>query len=395
MKFFIKFFKSILRYIFIAKLNGERYFSYLICIRKYKSQIKKNGFQNSVQPGEKEYLKFWKKYSKRVEPYSYRLFSHYIKDPKLQKYILPEYIGFNLVDYYLNPINYRDFYSDKNSYSVFLKDTSFLPQTLLYRIGGTLIMSEMNQPAPWYNTKELADKFHKYDKIILKPSVGSASGIGVDLFVLTENGFKNNKGTFLDSDYLSNFGNDFILQEAIKQHPYIAQFNESSVNTFRIVAYRSVKDEEVYIMTSYIRIGNKGAFIDNAHAGGKFIGIHPDTGILNKYVCDQYGQITNTYNEIDFSTSQFKIPSWDKIIDAVKEISKKVLHHRYIAFDMTLDKDNNPKMIEFNIGNTAFWSAMFAGQLCFGDKTEEIMGYCKNQEIKRKNGEIKHYYAYI
>ena len=53
----------------------------------------------------------------------------------------------------------------------------------------------------------------------------------------------------------------------------MAQFNSTSVNTLRIVVYRSVTDNNLYVTNSILRIGLKDSVIDNAHAGGVFIGI--------------------------------------------------------------------------------------------------------------------------
>lgn len=354
---------------------------YIICVKRLKKQLKINHIKNKAVEGESEYKKVWKKLSGKVEPFSYRLFSNYLPQ-NLWKYIIPEDIAHNYVDYYLNPPRFREFYSDKNAYDIYLGRSSFLPETLLLRISGSEILDKNRRPVGNMDPYELAKFCEGYDKLILKPSIDTSSGHGVSLFKRNNGVFINNNIEILDSRFLHKFGDDFILQEAIEQHPDLAVFNQTSVNTLRIVAYRSVKDESISIVTSVLRVGLNGAVVDNAHAGGKFVGFNPKTGVLNNYVCDQDGKIVTIHNGIDFSKNQFKIPEWNKIRDAVEVIGKRIIHHRYISFDMTLDKNGNPKLIEFNVSWTGFWLAMFSGQLCLGDKSEEIIEYCCQQKQK-------------
>ena len=83
--------------------------------------------------GETGYFKLWKQLTNKIEPYSYRLFSHFMgKVP----YIIPDYIGTEILSYYLNPRRYSDFYEDKNTYSSYVLLEHALPKTYLKRIGG-------------------------------------------------------------------------------------------------------------------------------------------------------------------------------------------------------------------------------------------------------------------
>lgn len=220
------------------------------------------------------------------------------------------------------------------------------------------------------------------DRLILKPSAGTSSGVGVMLFRRRGDIFVGNDGSILDSGYLTAYGDDFVLQEAVVQHEDLAVFNPDSVNTLRLVAYRSVVDERVHVLSALIRIGTRGAFVDNAHAGGKFAGIDPATGRLNDYVCDQHGRRETQFNGIDFKASTFVIPHWDKVVAAAEDICGRLLHHRYISLDLTVDSEGQPRLIEFNVSWTGFWASMFSGQTPLGDKADEIIEYCRRQMNK-------------
>ena len=218
-----------------------------------------------------------------------------------------------------------------------------------------------------------------YDRIIVKPSIDSASGVGVRLFYKNDNKWISHNGTevlnkfFIDKEY----GKDVIIQECAEQSEYISQFNSTSINTLRLTLYRSVKDDNCYVTSSIIRIGSKGNVVDNAHAGGCYVGIQSD-GILDNKVLDQWGNIRYEFNNIDFKKI-YQIPNWPKIIDFAKGIGSCIPHHRLLALDLMIDKEGNPKVIEFNCQYYSMWLFQFTTIGALGDFTDEIIEYCKEQ----------------
>lgn len=119
-----------------AKRFCERIAVYLICVRKFRRQLRINGIPDKPTEGEEEYKRVWRQLQRCVEPYSYRLFSRYIPDRGQWRYIIPEDIAHCFVDYCLNPPQFREFYSDKNAYAMYLGDTPYLPATRLCRLRG-------------------------------------------------------------------------------------------------------------------------------------------------------------------------------------------------------------------------------------------------------------------
>ena len=89
------------------------------------------------------------------------------------------------------------------------------------------------------------------DKVVLKPTIDSCSGQGVLLFSKQNNCFISNNGDVLSGEFLKSYNDDFVLQETIVQHPDLAKFNPSSVNTLRICTYRSVQTEEINVTGAF------------------------------------------------------------------------------------------------------------------------------------------------
>lgn len=176
------------------------------------------------------------------------------------------------------------------------------------------------------------------------------------------------------------YGTDFIIQEFLEQHEAINHFCSTSVNTLRLTLYRSVKNDECVIPSAIMRIGNNGSVIDNAHAGGCYVGIEIETGKLKHEVLDQYGRRYSNFNHINFTIQQ-QIPAelWTKVLDFAKTIGTYIPHHRLLALDLMIDKDGNPRVVEYNVEHYSMWLFQFTVGPAFGKYTNEIIEYCKKK----------------
>lgn len=230
---------------------------------------------------------------------------------------------------------------DKNFFDTILGGGGNLPKMVLCRIGGGNILDSD------YLFADLPlSSYLQNESYILKPSVDSSRGMGVMKFNLSGGG-DFSKDVELTKDYLLGFSNDFCLQETVEQHSFMKNLCCTSINTIRLCVYRSVVTEKSVVTASIIRIGKEGSFVDNAHAGGMFIGVDIKTGELGKFVCDQYGNKKSIWNDIDFGAKGYVVPNWDKILNFAQDISSRVLHHRILQLDIYLKEDGVPGLIEY------------------------------------------------
>lgn len=362
------------------------------CNKVYNRRIKINNLNVDTPVfAEDEHVRKWRQLDRSVTPFYYRFFSNYIK-PDVN--IAPEYTTHVYIEPILNPLQYRDYYEEKNIYDLMFPK-GYLPDTILRSINGCF-MDKKYFPID-ISDGVLVELCNNYDRIIVKPTVDSSSGHGIMMFVKSNDKFVSvNK----DSDVLSvdllqkNYRGNFIIQEYLTQSDFLAQFNPTSVNTIRIHAYRSVKTNEVHLIGSILRIGASGSFCDNAHAGGLFIGIV--NGRLSNCLYNQWGESFDSFNGIDFSKETFIIPNYDKIENFAKQVAKKILHHRSIALDITLDKNNNPRLIEFNLSGFSSWLFQFTVGTAYGDFTDEVIEYCsrckKNSNLIIGNNKTFYYH---
>jgi hypothetical protein len=335
--------------------------------------IKRNGLDIARKKGEEQYIQKWKQLSKNVNPNYYRIFSNYIKP---SPNIVPEDICHNIIEHIFNPAKHRPYYADKNMFDQILHK-SFLPTTLLRNINNAYLDKDYNY-IKLTNDKDLDYYIRGNNSIIIKPTVNSSSGRNIDLFTKQEDGqYKHiTNEAFLSIKYLTEkYSQNFIIQEKLEQHDYLANFNGTSINTLRFLTYKSVKTNKAAVTSAILRIGGSGAFIDNAHAGGVFVGVDSD-GNLGKYACDQFGKKYNDFNGNNFDKNFFKIPHYEAAVDFAQKVANKVIHHRILALDIVITKDGSPKLLEYNIDSLSTWLFQFTISSAFQDYTDEIIEYC-------------------
>lgn len=331
----------------------------------YSNAIRYNPLLKEPGEGEKEWLERWRQYEPKISPMGYRVFSRYIGN---NIDIVPLEVCVSIVEPALTPMHFNNVYSDKNVFDIlFPKGT--LPKTFLRKIRGRYFDKDYNT----INRAEVNRVISNIESVelIVKPAI-SSSGRGVEKFYRRGNGFENSNNEKLNRDYIDKYYKfNCIIQETFVQHDFFSQFNKTSVNSIRIVTYRD-SDGVVHALNSFFRIGSMGSIVDNAHAGGMFVGIDVD-GHLGGYVCDQFGRTQTNFNGIDFSTKQYIVPEWMKIKEKVVDLSKYVIHHDLIAWDAILDKDGYPHILEVNIGGYGGWAFQFTSGPMFGDYTDDVM----------------------
>lgn len=294
---------------------------------------------------------------------------HSINDIDDYKYI-SEQTYYSEVEPRLNNASFSEAYSDKSFYSI-LFPGKYLPKIFLRCIDGVLY-DESNQQIDYNEIKEL---IANQSKLVIKKSVETGGGKGVDIYTKNEEKFNlllNSKNAI--ELLINKFGRNFIIQEYINQHSFFKTFNESSVNTVRILTYRSVISNEIFVINSVLRIGKKGAIVDNQASGGISCGVNIETGEINEFAIDKYGIKFKEFNGVLFNKQI--IPFFDKMKFIAIEVAEKYKYHRLLGFDFTIDSENNIKLIEVNNKNNEINFYQMNNGPLFGKFSDEILEHC-------------------
>ncbi|MDE6192722.1 MAG: hypothetical protein K2M83_01890 [Muribaculaceae bacterium] len=342
----------------------------------YKKTLKNRDFAKRPSKEEiKSYKKYWRPLSKKVNPIYLKVFGQYIEGGNK---IVPEDISHNVIENILNPPKYRGYFSDKNMFDKIV-GSAMLPKTYLRCIQGNYYDAD-------YNPIELDESLIPVfldDTFIIKPSIDTSSGQGVYVFEKVDGKLIDivTKKLFSLSEIKKNLGDNFIIQERMSQSNFMSNLCKTSINTIRILVYRSVKDNQCRVLNSILRIGHDGAYVDNAHAGGVFIGID-EKGKLRDRVSNQYGDISFEHNGIDFRKQKYIIPNWNQIKNFACKVGASIPYHRCLNLDIMIDTNGEPKLIEFNIKTMSVWLYQFVNGPCFGDYTDEVIEYCSQNKHK-------------
>ena len=324
----------------------------------------------------------WKPYANRVNPYFERFgfkFSalegeYYAACTGVKSDL---YIPMTLYDDflypYLNPQTWRLGYCDKNMFSRLLNISEAqqhvdieIPEYIVYCDFGRYFL-----PNDRLCTRQEAVNAVCSCKqsFIIKPTVGSEHGQGIRKFEKDEINESSIETLF------SQYGDNFTIQKVIRQHPDLAAFNPTSVNTIRITTYQDFKGE-VKVLYASQRFGGKDKVFDNAddpNGSGGFCAILPD-GTVKREV-HRYRNLKVV--PLDDNIPE-KIPCYDKVVKAVKFLHTRFPQFGLIGWDMTVTPEGHPLMIEYN-----FCPGLGTGQLAHGpifpkEDLDEIMSRVSN-----------------
>jgi len=336
---------------------------------RYQNEVKNLARQNrslSIRPSSSYATRidsFWKKYyGKSVNKFCHAVCAS-VNGIEDERYIPREIWNLEILPY-LNRLALHDAYADKNAIDIFLEDFQ-APITIFKKMNGIYYLSK-NQPI----SRNTALKYllEHGGTVIIKPSF-SADGKNVKALYIQDNqifvGDKPIPFERLDDAY----GNDYIIQEKIVQHPIMHEIYPNSVNTLRMVTFRL--KSKIYPLFTFARFGNRGGVVDNIGAGGLGCRINED-GNLNKYAIDKLGYKYERHPYSNYSFEEGRIPNINAYSDYVITLHHQLPYFDIVSWDIAIGLQAEPILIELNlVGDSTFYQ-MVSGPL-FGSFTEELL----------------------
>ena len=153
----------------------------------------------------------------------------------------------------------------------------------------------------------------------------------------------------LDNFYYACKKDKLLLEEVLLQDDELAKFNNTSVNTLRVVTLVSA-DDSVRIMAGVLRLSRKGRFVDNFHHDGIAALIDIDTGIVNTVGVDRKWNRYTVHPDSKKAIVGFKIPKWTEVLETVISAARIHPNVRYVGWDVVITKAGKVVIIEGNPG---------------------------------------------
>ena len=161
---------------------------------------------------------------------------------------------------------------------------------------------------------------------------------------------------------------DYVIQEVLEQSEFMAMFNPSSINTIRISTY--LRSNEAVVLTAILRIGREGMDVDNTSSGGIVVTIESN-GKLKKQAFNKFSSsVEKLINNV--SLDKFCIPKYDNVKKKVQELHLQIPYFRVISWDIALDKNDDPVLIEMNVFGQGIDQQSHAGPF-FTTYTDEVL----------------------
>ena len=235
-------------------------------------------------------------------------------------------------------------------------------EVIVQKIDGHLVLEDNTE----ISKKEAINILKKENAFIAKIARGTGGGRGVRKIIMDD--IQNKDETL--NQLLSPI--DMEFEKIISQNDFLAQFNPDSVNTMRLVTLNI--NEKCTVLSTFLRMGSKGSFVDNFCSGvGVLVGINNE-GYLNEYGVDKnFNKVYKAPSGLEFKG--MKIPNYNGIKQQIIDFHKKIPYANLIGWDVTLDKDFNPIIIEVNLDSAHLALHQIFNGPIFGNRQNEVMGY--------------------
>ncbi len=172
----------------------------------------------------------------------------------------------------------------------------------------------------------------------------------------------------------------FVIQSLVKQSAFMNRLNESSVNTIRITTL--LYQGKFRCLAALLRVGGMGSFVDNWSSGGTFLGVDIETGRCYPWAMGgDRRNITILQSGVDLEKENLVIPNFDKVKETVLRAHAWCPFIKMISWDIALDQNNMPVMIENNHAGMMQAHEALTGPL-FGDLMKDL---CDEYLLEKHN----------
>lgn len=293
-------------------------------------------------------------------------------------YTSQSFHGFS-VEYIPDELFYTDidrFYNDRQE-ARFIDNKCYYPQ-LFPHIRQPEIVA-MHCGKCWYDSsgalilkEDVIKLIQQEPEVVIKKALNSEGGEGVR-FV------KGNGDVCSLRNIIEEISYDVVIQEVVKQHEELSALHKSSVNTIRIISL--LRETDVKIYSTLVRIGKGDSRVDNTCAGGALCGIDKD-GCLGTNAYYDDGTIGQTHPDLGYRFRDMKISCMPQVCELVQKAHLCVPHFRLVSWDIAVNEKGEAVLIEANLSLGGIQNRQSIQGPIFGEDTKRIL-----DEVYGKEGE--------
>lgn len=239
-------------------------------------------------------------------------------------------------------------------------------EVIVQKIDGHIVLEDNTE----ISKQEAVELLKQHPVFVAKIARGTGGGKGVRKVVLDD---IQDKDSFLN-ELLSPI--DIEFEKVVKQNDYLSQFNPDSVNTIRFITLNI--NEKCTELSSFLRMGSRGSFVDNLSGGdGVLVGINQE-GDLNDFGIDKnFNKLYKAPTGI--ALKGMRIPEFARIKQQMIDFHKRIPFANLIGWDVTLDVNMNPVIIEINLDTAVIEAHQVFNGPVFGDRIDEVRQYIETR----------------
>ena len=250
--------------------------------------------------------------------------------------LIPEDIYFVALEAALNPRERQPVVGDKNRYDR-LGLPLRVPEAVARVVRGKLVGADYRPLTPQGAAERLAAGTPS--EVVLKPALGGMGG--EDIAFLDAEALPRALEPLLERQGIYD---DWLAQRVVEQCEELTSLNADSVNTMRIMTYRS-QSRGVMHVSSVLRMGRTGSRVDNKRQGGVTCGIVDGTLRATGHL----GWTTiEAHPDAGVRFEGFQVPAYREALDACLAGHEAIPAMDLISWDIAIDKEHQPTLIEFN-----------------------------------------------
>ena len=133
---------------------------------------------------------------------------------------------------------------------------------------------------------------------------------------------------------------DWFLSEAMKQHHFLDEIYDKTVNTIRFITLKDPKTHQFKVFFAVQRIGTKETIpVDNGSRGGLVANIDLETGVLSEARCLHNRNVYKVHPDSGAPIEGVQVPGWQKLKEDMLVLADKLPYMHFIAWDILITEE--------------------------------------------------------
>ena len=317
---------------------------------------------------------FWEPYKFAFSP-DYNTVKVYTnRTGKFDPRYLPSGVRRHFLNEYWLPKMYSGVFQNK-AYLAKIYQNVKQPVIVIRKIKG-FYYNEKYQKISLEEALDICEERMKKTEIVIKPS-GMEGGRGVVFLEHAER--ERLKEEFRKIPKL------MVVQEAVRQHPFMKKLNPSTVNTVRLTTFL-LDNGEVMPLAALVKVGNASVRVDNYKHGGHIIDVGSDGRMFPYALNIEFERVTVLPTGVDLSEG-LEVPGYNDVVETAKTAHIQTPQIKMISWDIAVDESAEAVIIEANYGGDLKLHQALTGPL-FGDMTKEILDQYVVKRFYRLRGNM-------